>query len=333
MPGAIGPIVRARRASWRRSLRRASPAPGYCTLTATSRPSDQRPRWTWPIEAAAVGPPSSQTSSSRQWAPRSAAIWSRTVCVGIGGAESWRRVSSARYGAPSSSGSAASSTDIAWPNFMAPPLSSPRVRKSCSAVRCWISLMTRSAFLPPSRLPNPSALRPAYPSGSAARRAVRAAALRGRSFTCPLSGIGGDSPAFPGERSTGDVLAREPRPGGQEEDDDVRRRDVQPLADPVPGDGIAEQVAEGGPVVGDQVRMQPVHLGDRVQDEARGAEDDHRDGGRDGLLGERRDEQADGAQRGDPTGEVRRGEGDPPDAVREAHLGPGQQGHVAAAEE
>ena len=39
MPGTSGPIVRARRASYRRSEFRASPAPGYCTLTATSRPS------------------------------------------------------------------------------------------------------------------------------------------------------------------------------------------------------------------------------------------------------------------------------------------------------
>ena len=46
--------------------RSASPAPGYCTLTATSRPSCQRPRCTWPIDAAAVGPPSSQTSWSFQ---------------------------------------------------------------------------------------------------------------------------------------------------------------------------------------------------------------------------------------------------------------------------
>src|SRR4051794_39368706 len=195
MPGTSGPIVRARRASWRRSDFRASPAPGYCTLTATSRSSRQRPRWTWPMLAAAVGPPSSQTSSSRQSAPRSCAIWSRTVWVGIGGAESWRRVSSVRYGATISSGRAASSTDIAWPNFMAPPLSSPRVRKSCSAVRCWISLITVSAGLPPSLLPSPSALRPAYPRGSAASRAVRATALRGSSVMPPFSLTGGRGPS------------------------------------------------------------------------------------------------------------------------------------------
>ena len=39
-------------------------APGYCTLTATSRPSLQRPRCTWPMEAAAAGTGSSSTSCS-----------------------------------------------------------------------------------------------------------------------------------------------------------------------------------------------------------------------------------------------------------------------------
>ena len=70
---------------------------------------------------------------------------------------------------------------MAWPNFIAPPLSSPSVLKSCSAVRCWISVMTVSAGAPPIRFPSPIADLPAYPSGSAASLAVRAAALRGRS--------------------------------------------------------------------------------------------------------------------------------------------------------
>ncbi len=39
MPGTRPPKLRASRAIWRRSLLSASPAPGYCTLTATSRPS------------------------------------------------------------------------------------------------------------------------------------------------------------------------------------------------------------------------------------------------------------------------------------------------------
>src|SRR5687768_4374043 len=64
MPGKTGATLRATRAIWRRSPIRASPAPGYWTLTATSRsvPSEpgawsrQRPRCTCPIDAAAVEP-------------------------------------------------------------------------------------------------------------------------------------------------------------------------------------------------------------------------------------------------------------------------------------
>ena len=34
----------------------ASPTPGYCTFTATAlRPSRVMARWTWPIDAAAIG--------------------------------------------------------------------------------------------------------------------------------------------------------------------------------------------------------------------------------------------------------------------------------------
>ena len=43
MPGKTGAMLRATRAIWRRSPISASPAPGYCTLTATSRPSFHRP--------------------------------------------------------------------------------------------------------------------------------------------------------------------------------------------------------------------------------------------------------------------------------------------------
>ena len=45
----------ASRASWLRSATSASPAPGYWTLTATSRPSRQTARCTWPMLAAAAG--------------------------------------------------------------------------------------------------------------------------------------------------------------------------------------------------------------------------------------------------------------------------------------
>src|SRR5262249_18991514 len=82
--------------------------------------------------------------------------------------------------------------DRAWPSFMAPPLSSPSTRKICSAVRCWISCATSSAGRPPMRLPNPSAVRPASPTGSVASFAVRAIAGRGGSSTTSIVGRGAD---------------------------------------------------------------------------------------------------------------------------------------------
>ena len=72
--------------------------------------------------------------------------------------------SAARGRAPAiSSGSAASSTESAWPNFIAPPLSSPRVRKSCSAVRCWMSDITASAGCAADPLAEPERAAPGVP--------------------------------------------------------------------------------------------------------------------------------------------------------------------------
>src|ERR1035438_168543 len=51
----------------------------------------------------------------------------------------------------------------------------------------WISWATRSAGRPPSRLPVPSAVRPAYPTGSLASLAVRVTAWRGRALMIPFS--------------------------------------------------------------------------------------------------------------------------------------------------
>ena len=120
------------------------------------------------------------------------------------GAPSWRaaaaRIPAAWSGSPgrvrrSPAGRAASKMDRACPNFIAPPLSSPSTRKICSAVRCWISAATISAGRPPSRLPSPSAVRPASPTGSVASLAVRVTARRGRSFTSLI--VGYEVPRLP----------------------------------------------------------------------------------------------------------------------------------------
>src|SRR5690625_2096359 len=102
------------------------------------------------------------------------------------GAESCNRVSAARYAPANCSGMAASNTDSAWPNFIAPPLSSPKTRNTCSAVRSWTSVVTNSAGRPPMRRPIPIVARPAAPSGREANLAVRATAFRATSLTLPL---------------------------------------------------------------------------------------------------------------------------------------------------
>ena len=119
-------------------------------------------------------------------------------------AEAWTQVGGngrwARYGAATSSGSTDSKRLSAWPNFMAPPLSSPSTRKSCSAARCCSCSLTSSAGVPPNRLPSPRVARPAKPSGSEAsfaprRNAERASELpslaAAKSRSAPLVGLAG----------------------------------------------------------------------------------------------------------------------------------------------
>ncbi len=123
------------------------------------------------------------------------------------GADSCSRVRVARYGPAISGGSAASKIDSAWPSLSAPPLSSPSTRKICSAVRCWISCATISAGRPPSRLPRPSAVRPARPTGR--RRQLGGAGhgtarqVAGGSLMLPLSATvrGGRDPPHPQRRN------------------------------------------------------------------------------------------------------------------------------------
>src|SRR5690606_29974760 len=103
--------------------------------------------------------------------------------VAIGGAADCSFTSDSRNGAANSSGIAASKTLRAWPNFIAPPLSSPSTAKSCSALRAMSWAEISSPSPPTSRLPNPAAARPATPSGRLASLAVRAAVRRGMSVT------------------------------------------------------------------------------------------------------------------------------------------------------
>ena len=95
------------------------------------------------------------SSNSRKYVghavPSCSAIRRRTTAGSIGGAAFCSLVSASRYGATASSGIAASNTDSAWPNFIAPPLSVPSTSKTCSAVRRDISALTSSLVRPISR--------------------------------------------------------------------------------------------------------------------------------------------------------------------------------------
>jgi hypothetical protein len=82
---------------------------------------------------------------------------------------------------------AASITDSACPTFIAPPLSSPSTVNNCWAALSMSSALTSSLDMPVSRLPKPSAARPAMPTGRLASFALRAARPRLISATSPSS--------------------------------------------------------------------------------------------------------------------------------------------------
>ena len=182
-PGMRGCMTRLIRDSWRRSDRRASSAPGYCTLTATSRPSRQTARCTCPMLAAAAGVSSNSWKRERQPRPNCSASIRCTSAGGIGGAADCSLTSDSRNGAANSSGMAASNTLRAWPNFMAPPLSSPSTSNSCSALFAMSCAEICSPSPPASLRPQPPTARPATPRGRLASFAVRAAVRRGISVT------------------------------------------------------------------------------------------------------------------------------------------------------
>ena len=69
-----------------RSARIASPTPGYCTFTTTSRPSERWAAWTWPIDAAAIGRSPIQAKISSTGRPTSRSRTACTVSKGMGGA-------------------------------------------------------------------------------------------------------------------------------------------------------------------------------------------------------------------------------------------------------
>ena len=96
MPGTHEPNSLPIRVIWLRSLMNALSAPGYCTFTATTRPSCQTALCTWPIDAAAAGMSSNSANRARQSSPSSSRRIAWIDSAGSGGAASWSLVRAAR---------------------------------------------------------------------------------------------------------------------------------------------------------------------------------------------------------------------------------------------
>ena len=70
--------------------------PGYCTLTATARPSLVMARWTWPMDAAAMGSGSHSAKTRSGTSPSSSMMTDAASAGVIGGARCWSRDIAAR---------------------------------------------------------------------------------------------------------------------------------------------------------------------------------------------------------------------------------------------
>ena len=89
MPAKISPALS-------RSAATASATPGYCTFTATARPSWVIARWTWPIDAEAMGAGSHSAKISSGSPPSSWRITPAASSALIGGALCWSSASTLR---------------------------------------------------------------------------------------------------------------------------------------------------------------------------------------------------------------------------------------------
>ncbi len=101
----------------------ASAIPGYWTLTATTRPSSRSvARWTWPIEAAAIGSGSKSENDSRSFSPRSSSITRVMALNDTGSALCWSVARISWNSGRTSSGTSPRSTaDSVCPTFIAAP--------------------------------------------------------------------------------------------------------------------------------------------------------------------------------------------------------------------
>ncbi len=123
MPGASRRTARTSSDRFAMSARTAAAMSGYCTFTATAVPSSSSPRWTCPIDAAAIATGSMVAKASRNGRRSARSITGAISVKGRGGEDVWSASSAWR----NSPGISSIANDRTWPSFMASPLSCPRL--------------------------------------------------------------------------------------------------------------------------------------------------------------------------------------------------------------
>ena len=170
---------RATRLSWLKSLISARPAPGYWIFTATSRPSRQRARCTCPIEAAAAG----LSLNSANVRASGAEVFGEDTVHRAGGQRRGRLLQLGQR-CPVEAG------ELRREGGLEDRQGLPELHRAALELAEHAEDLVGRAVLdlggnelagrPPSRLPRPSAVRPASPTGRVASFAVRVIARRGR---------------------------------------------------------------------------------------------------------------------------------------------------------
>jgi hypothetical protein len=117
------PTARKSARRFARSPRTCPAISGYCTFTATRRPSWRRPTWTCASDAAAMGRGESSAKIVSIGAPSSSSSVRFTIAKGRAGTLSWRRERISTY----SGGATSARAPTNWHPFrMSPPSSSAR---------------------------------------------------------------------------------------------------------------------------------------------------------------------------------------------------------------
>src|SRR5829696_3706767 len=192
-PGAICFISRRIIPRFWMSARTAWATPGYWTLTATSRPSWRRARYTWPIEAAAIGWCSNAANASSSGSSSSDSITLRMSEKRTFGAAS-RSWPSLRWNSSRcSSGTRPTSRKLmTCPSFIAAPFIVPSAATICSAASrlrfssaAWRPSSPRPRFA--ARVPSWRAAWPAARPDTRAVRAMREVGMRSLATRCDTS--------------------------------------------------------------------------------------------------------------------------------------------------